>query len=243
MTLRVSVVIPALNEERDLPATLDSVLAQREDLVAERLVADGGSRDGTRALVREPFRLVLSEPGRARQLNAALAHCTGDAVLVLHADCLLPRGALELLVEALGDPEVVGGGFHKRFRSAHPLLGSVRWRTATWHALGAVLGDQAQFARRSVLASLGGFRENVGAEDLDLSWRLCREGRLVLLPLEVEVSARRLESRGVLRTWLGWWRIALGQAAGLRMAGAARAMPAVRGISSARDADRGSCES
>ena len=209
--MRVGVVIATLNEEVELAATLDCLLTQAPD---EVLVVDGGSTDGTRRIAAGRARWLDSSPGRARQFNmgARVVGADVDVLLFLHADCHLGDGSLEAIRAALQDPHVTGGGFHKRFRSRRALLRhGHRIRTHLWHRFGYVLGDQAQFIRSASFAHLGGFREDVLAEDMDLSWRMGLEGECVLLAPEAILSARRLERDGILLTWARWWSIILRQ--------------------------------
>lgn len=209
--MRVGVVIPTLDEEAEIAGTL-ACLATLDDDV-DVVVADGGSTDRTRAVVEPCARVVLAPRGRARQLNHGARAVEGDVLLFLHADCRLPADALRSIREALASPGVVGGAFHKRFDSRDALLRGARARTRLWHRLGYVFGDQAMFVRRDVFEALGGFREDVRAEDMDLGWRLGRVGGVVLLDSEVLVSARRFQRAGVVATWISWWSIGLRQAA------------------------------
>ena len=207
--MRIGVIIPTLNEAQELNATLDAVLAERPDDV---IVVDGGSTDGTQNMAAARVRCLPSLPGRARQLNAGARELTTEVLLFLHADCRLGSGSLDAIRGSLADSRVVGGGFHKRFRSQHPLLRrGGRARTHLWHQFGYVLGDQAQFIRQACFERLAGFREDVLAEDMDLSWRMGLEGNCTLLEPELSLSARRLETHGVLATWARWWSVVLSQ--------------------------------
>ncbi len=206
---RVSIVIPALDEERAIGAALAAALAQADDVV----VSDGGSRDRTVEIAREMgARVVSGPPGRGRQLNrgAAAAGEAGrepeDILLFLHADTSLPGGGVELVRRAIA-AGAVGGAFEIRFdgRGWVYRLGervaSVRSR---WSLL--ALGDQAQFVRRERFEDLGGFRDWPLLEDLDFMLRLRESGRIAILPQPVVTSARRFAARGPLRTVLGnWW--------------------------------------
>jgi glycosyltransferase involved in cell wall biosynthesis len=91
----LSLVIPAYNEARALPATLDALARQRGD--REIIVVDGGSSDATRDIVRARpgVRLVQATKGRASQMNAGARAARGDWLLFLHADTALPAGILE----------------------------------------------------------------------------------------------------------------------------------------------------
>jgi len=107
--MRVSVVAPTFNEAEHIVRTLRRV---RESGACELIVVDGGSSDGTLDLVRPYADIVLSATrGRARQLNAGAQYASGEILLFLHADTVLPRNFLHVLQQALHDPQVVGGRF------------------------------------------------------------------------------------------------------------------------------------
>ena len=84
----ISVVVPTLNEQEHLPATLTRVALAPGD---ELIVVDGGSTDNTVAIARQFTSYVLiSPPGRALQMNHGARQARGDVLLFLHADTLLP---------------------------------------------------------------------------------------------------------------------------------------------------------
>ena len=84
--MRLSVIIPTLNEATDLARTLASVRAQKP---YEVIVVDGGSTDATRTAAAAADRFLTAPRGRAVQMNAGAALATGDFFLFLHADCVL----------------------------------------------------------------------------------------------------------------------------------------------------------
>ena len=215
---RVSIVIPVLDEEAWIGASLAALTAVEGGL--EVLVVDGGSRDRTRSrafacsseAARRGIRLevLAAERGRASQMNAGAARARGEVLLFLHADTLLPAGALPAVLDALSCSDVVGGGFRHSFQedglglrliSAASNLRARLWRT--------LYGDQAIFLRRSAFESLGGFRSIPIFEDADLSARMRRLGSIVLLPLAVRTSGRRYLRGGVARTALRMARMKL----------------------------------
>jgi rSAM/selenodomain-associated transferase 2 len=220
----LSIVIPALNEAQALASVLASLENQGADPPFEVLLVDGGSTDATIARFKELTRawpapallarwITCPRPGRATQMNMGAAAAGGKALLFLHADTRLPRGAARAVVRALEDPAVAGGGFRHSFDSRGALLRLISiWATARSRLTGVHLGDQAAFVGRATFEAIGGFPEVPLFEDLFLARRLKKAGRIVTLPLTVETSARRLLACGVLRTGLqfAWMRIRLG---------------------------------
>ncbi len=193
-------VIPALEEEAGIGAAVASAHAPE----VEVLVVDGGSRDATVARARAAgARVLQAGRGRARQLAAGLEASSGDAVLFLHADTRLPAGYAEAVARSLSDPRVSGGAFRLRFDERSPALRLIEWGARLRAALlGLPYGDQALFARRSVLREAGGVPQVPVMEDLDLVREIRRRGRLARLPLEARTSARRYRAAGVWRTAL-----------------------------------------
>lgn len=197
----ISVIIPTLNEDSALPAALQS-LGRLE--AVEIIITDGGSLDGTRQLAIRCGARVLSSPaGRAKQLNLGAEAASGDILLFLHADTLLPRHFGQHVRAALSAPQVVGGAFELRIDAPNPRLRCIE-RLANWRSrqLQLPYGDQALFVRSEVFRALGGFPDLPIMEDFEFVRRLRRRGRLVILPDPVVTSARRWERLGVLRTTL-----------------------------------------
>ncbi|MGQ0846319.1 MAG: TIGR04283 family arsenosugar biosynthesis glycosyltransferase [Sporichthyaceae bacterium] len=193
----VSIVVPVLDEA---PIVAESLSRLRRDFPdCELVVVDGGSRDGTADLARPFAPVVLAERGRARQLNAGAAHCSGEVLWFVHVDTAPDPAALAQLRAALADPRVLGGGLRLRFDRRSPALNFLAWSSnLRARRLHLVFGDQAMFVRRDVFDALGGFPDLALMEDLELSRRLARRGRLAVLPAPCVASARRLEAQG---TW------------------------------------------
>ena len=209
----VSVVIPTLDEAATLAPTLHALERAAGVQRFEVIVVDGGSTDGTLEVARAGDCLCLSSTRRQRaaQMNAGAAHAGGVALLFLHADTLLPPGGLAQIVAVLRTrPEVVGGGFSRRYDSPARWLRFTCWlagwrnRWFGWH-----LGDQAIFVRRTVFEHLGGFRDLSIFEDVDFSRRLGRTGTVVTLQPPVVSSARRFAGRGPFRTSLADFALTL----------------------------------
>lgn len=200
---RLSVVIPALNEAALLADKLRRLgleLAPGDELI----VADGGSGDGTRCIAQEHARLVDAPRGRARQLNAGAAAATGEVLLFLHADVELPHDWRDQILAALGNPDVVGGGFLIR---ADPRSAALDFITALSNFRSRYrrrfYGDQGIFVRAEAFREVAGFDESLPLfEGYDLTRRLRRFGRIACVRRYVRASSRRFLERGVWRTFL-----------------------------------------
>ncbi len=204
----LSIVVPALNEAANLERLLPDLAARCPD--AEVIVADGGSADASARVVgRFPsVRFVESPRGRARQMNAGAEAARGDALLFLHADTVLPDGATAAIARALADPEVVGGRFDVRFSSARwpfRMIAALMNRRSRWSGIST--GDQGIFVKRVAFDALGGYPDIALMEDIELTKRLKRLGRLACLDLRVTTSSRKWERDGILRTIVLMWTL------------------------------------
>jgi uncharacterized protein len=202
----VSVVIPTLNEEEWIARTIEAAFAAG---AAEVIVADGGSSDRTVTLAEGAgARLVPVVRGRGRQLNRGADAAVHPFVIFLHADTLLPAGAIAAVESAFDTEAASFGGFRIRFLEpgwrlryvAFMINARTRFTRAPW-------GDQAQFVRREFFVASGGYADVPIMEDYDLALRMKRETTPVILPLQVTTSGRRFISRGVIRTAILNWLV------------------------------------
>ncbi len=167
-------------------------------------MVDGGSDDATARLAAGLCdRLLSSERGRAKQMNAGAAAARGDALVFLHADTRLPPDAGETILRVLAFHR--WGRFDVRIEGRHPLLRVVAWSMNLRSRLtGIATGDQAIFVRREAFA---GFPEIPLMEDVAFSKAMRRRGRPACLREKVVTSGRRWEARGPLRTIVRMWRL------------------------------------
>lgn len=231
LTPLVSVLVPTLDEERELPDLLDHLATLHGDW--EPIVADGGSRDATRQIAAEhPLRPRVVEQlgGRAAQLNAAARVARGDILLFLHADSRLPPDAYPSLAGAWRTPAVTGGNFVLRFDDGRGgferVLGAV-YRLQRRHGL--YYGDSSIWVTRGAFDTLGGFRAIAIMDDYDFVRRLERApGTTRCLPGPATTSARRWRRAGIARTVLAWFVIRRLYVAGVPPDKLARLYRAVR---------------
>jgi rSAM/selenodomain-associated transferase 2 len=216
MAMPISVIIPTLNEERTIMATLAQTAALGFD---ELIVTDGGSLDQTLLLVESyrlstqhsalsPIQLVTAPCGRARQMNEGAKVSRGEVLLFLHADTQLPNDAKKMIDMTLADQRMVGGWFDVRF-DRPSIWGTIISSMMNWRSRlsGLSTGDQALFVRRPIFEQMGGFADMPLMEDLDFSRRLKRKGATTALTTTVTTAFRRWEQHGPLRTILLMWAL------------------------------------
>lgn len=206
--MKLSIIIPVLNEAEGLPCLLERLLPLHRQGV-EILIVDGGSNDGSAAIAEcTGFTVLRSTRGRARQMNAGATAATGNVLLFLHADTGLPDGVQQLISQALRDGRHAWGRFDVHINGQAFMLRVVaalmnlrsRWS-------GIATGDQAMFMTRVAFETVGGFPEQPLMEDIELSKRLRQRSRPACIARQVTTSGRRWETRGIWRTIFLMWRL------------------------------------
>lgn len=200
-TPEISIIIPTFNEANTIGSTLQNLKALKG--TKEIIVVDGGSTDGTTSLIGVGAKLIQAPRGRASQMNAGAQAASGKVLLFLHSDTILPEDIVRQLKMALSDSHVVGGAFKVKIDSPGLFfylasLGSNLRASLT----GIFFGDQAIFARRNIFLQVGGYPSIELMEDWELSLKLRRVGKTLLLPGPVTTSPRRWLIYGKWRT--GW---------------------------------------
>lgn len=211
----VSVVIPAYNEEKALPDTLQALFSQPGDY--EVIAVDGGSADCTRDVLLHagfsespvrftphPSRLLMTAPkGRASQMNAGAKEAGGEWLLFIHADTVLPEGAIERLNNMEVDPTIQAGGFMHQFSGDDWRLKLISFLDNFRCTRSRIIyGDQALFVRRSLFEQLGGFPNQPILEDVAFCEKIIKETEPLLLFPPVITDARKFLKMGVWRSFL-----------------------------------------
>jgi rSAM/selenodomain-associated transferase 2 len=207
--MRISVIIPTLNEAAELPATIERLRALPE--IPEIIVVDGGSTDDTVRLASSlQCRVVYSPRGRGTQMRAGAQMAFGDVIVFLHADTWVRADFAQAIVEVLKDSHVIAGGCYKAFRDPSFLMRGSRARCwIRFHLLRRFMGDQAIFVRRETLERIGGVPDVPIMEEFELCRALRSQGKFTLAGTVVSTSARRFRARGVIRTYVRMWRVTL----------------------------------
>ncbi len=193
-------MIPCLNEGNNLERAIFSIGRHGVEVI----VADGGSADGTLDVASRLGAVAVESPmGRGVQMDSGAARATGDVMLFLHADTVLPPKWFDALSSAMEDKGTVAGAFSLSIGSKGfffrlmEVLVRIRSRR-----LGLIYGDQAIFVRKKSFFEAGGFKRLPLMEDVDCVKRLRKLGKVVLLDERVTTSSRRWDAGGTLKNSL-----------------------------------------
>lgn len=206
--IMVSIIIPVLNEEKNIEKSLIQFNGLKGD--KEIIVVDGGSSDSTKQIAERFAKVVLSERGRANQMNKGAAKARGDILWFVHLDSIINEDSIEKIQLAI-DEKYVGGGFLLKFYDYDTLFMKYISTTSNLRAkyLGLYFGDQGIFVRRDVFESVGGYPRQEIMEDWEFSLLMKKMGKLKLINTTIGTSARRFKNGGQLKTHLLMHKIKL----------------------------------
>jgi rSAM/selenodomain-associated transferase 2 len=206
--MRLAVIIPTLNAAGHLPGLLHDLEAGRA-IIAEIIVSDGGSTDGTVEIaVKAGAKIVTGPSGRGGQLRRGAAAAPPGWLWLLHADSRLPPDWATAVVACCAHASSNIAWYGKlRFNSHDPrarlLEGGVALRCAL---AGLPYGDQGLLIHRALLDEIGGIPDLPLMEDVVLAQRL--RARLKPMSLVITTSAAAYERDGWLRrAALNFWRL------------------------------------
>lgn len=196
----ISIIIPVFNEEKGLADCLDKITSQASSY--ELIIVDGGSTDKTCQIATSypKAQVISATKGRGSQMNQGAKIAKGDWLLFLHADTFLEPNTIEKLSQFVTNPNLQVACFWHKFDSYHPwmqivsLIHNLRFR---W--TGVIYGDQCMFIRRDFFEKLGGFRESIVMEDIEISIRILKSTTPICLPINAITSSRKFYSLGIYR--------------------------------------------
>jgi glycosyltransferase involved in cell wall biosynthesis len=218
----ISVVVPALNEEKLLERMLlqfTPELVSRYDL--EIIVSDGGSTDHTLALARRHARVVVENTEGTRQTialgrNLGARKASGDVLVFLNADTLIadPERFFAAILPALAEPGVVALTCSVRVYpdeerwSDRAFHGFYNWFFSMMNRVGMGMGrGECHIIPRTAFMAVGGYAGRIAAgEDYDMFRRLKRQGTIRFMnDVLVYESPRRYRRYGYLTVSASWF--------------------------------------
>ena len=206
--MKFSIIIPTLNEEKNIVSCLSALQLLRNQ--CEIIVVDGGSIDSTRILAAPlANKVIVSDLGRAKQMNIGAGQSAGDVLIFLHADTRLPENALQLIQQEIGSDRQ-WGRFDIQLSGSHFMLKVIaqmmNWRSGL---TGIATGDQVIFVTCLAFEKAGQYPDISLMEDITLCKALKKISPPVCLPAKVISSGRRWECNGIYKTILLMWSLRL----------------------------------
>lgn len=194
---KISIVIPAYNEELSIIKSVSSALAANypKDKL-EVIVVNDGSVDNTAQLVNDYIKqtntsnLILvnqSNSGKAHALNNGMRnYATGELVMCLDADSYLDQDALLKMFKYFHDEKVMAVASNVRIRHSKGLLGLIQQfeylvcyqmkRAQSYFNIEYIIGGIGSTFRKSYLEKIGFYDANTITEDIDLTMKILRAG-------------------------------------------------------------------
>ena len=201
--MRISIIIPVFNDAEALKVLLPQLAPYR----IETIVVDGGSHDSPEHIAKKfGTNYIISELGRAKQMNAGAAKATGEVLLFLHGDSELPIAFDKLIKDAMD--HALWGRFDVRLSGSQPMFRVIEWMMNHRSELtGICTGDQGIFVQSKVFKQLGGFPDIPIMEDIELSKGM--PGAPYCIRQKLTTSSRRWEQNGIWKTIILMWTLRL----------------------------------
>lgn len=205
--MKISIILPTLNEEHFIRRTIQHAIARsaNPDLL-ELIVVDAGSTDLTLTCIADLPVMTVTDDGlrlkKYESLNRGIAKASGEVVLFLDADTLLPKHFDTLIHNALSKKKCVGGAFEMRFINADLKLSLLSHLNAVRYRIWKTCyGDQAVFCRKEAAESISGFPPTL-MEAAYFCRRLKKMGTFKIINPPVLTSPRRFDEYGF---WKVFW--------------------------------------
>lgn len=201
--MKLSVVIPAYNEEDFITNTINTVRQNGGESLHEIIVVDGNSTDNTFSEAKDAGAKVVSSPikGRAAQMNYGAKQAQGGILFFLHADSK-PPARFDQKVKRVVSSGYESGCFRLAFDESHFMLDFYAWCTR-FDIDAFRFGDQSLFVERDVFFEVDGFREDhLVMEDNEMVRRIKSKYAFTILDDYVETSARAYLDAGIIKLQL-----------------------------------------
>lgn len=202
----VSIIIPTLNEEKSIVRLLHQLQPYREQ-GHEVFVVDGGSIDKTVSISESlTDKVILSDSGRANQMNNGAAQANNNILWFLHADTIISNSSIEYVL--LAKNKVDWGRFNVKLSGENILFRLIEKMINVRSCLtGIATGDQAIFINKAIYDSVQGFSNIPLMEDVDLSKKLNKISKPYCVKNKIITSSRRWEKHGIINTTLLMWKL------------------------------------
>ncbi len=197
--MKISIIIPVLNEENSISKILDYLLEiQNPEFTKEIIIVDGGSNDKTLEILENfsTIKIIHSKKGRAIQMNIGAKNASSEILYFLHCDTFPPKNFDTEIVNQVKKNKL-SGCFKMKFDNNHIVLKISQWFTKFNHK-SCRGGDQSLFIERNLFEKLNGFDEKLTIyEDNEFIHRLYENSKFVVIQKSVITSDRKYIKNGV----------------------------------------------
>ncbi|MGI0483166.1 TIGR04283 family arsenosugar biosynthesis glycosyltransferase [Geminocystis sp. CENA526] len=202
MPINLSVIIPVINEEKNLVKILVN-LEKHPDI--EFIFVDGGSQDNTVKLIKQAdFQVILSPIlRRSYQMNLGADNAQGKILLFLHGDTLLPQNYGQIINDIVNKKDFILGAFALNIDCKKPIFRLLEMMVnARSNYLSLPYGDQGIFLKKEVFEQLGKYQDIAIMEDFELVKKAQKYGKIYIAKSAVTTSSRRWNKLGIIKTTL-----------------------------------------
>jgi rSAM/selenodomain-associated transferase 2 len=209
-SVQFSIIVPVFHEGERINHLIEYLNCLESDKIFEIIIVDGcQGKDTLSAIQSKEVIKILSEQGRAKQMNAGASIAKGKILIFLHADTELPIQALKRINSIIEQKEYVGGAFDLGIKSDKFIFKVIGTLSSFRSRLNRIpFGDQAIFIRREYFNQIGGYQEIPLMEEVELMRRIKKSGNKILIFYDrVMTSPRRWEKKGVIYCTLRNWTL------------------------------------
>ncbi len=198
---KISIIIPVFNETEIINQSLMHLNKIINANICEVIVVDGNLSGSTvQSITLNNIRKISSPQGRGVQMNAGAEYASGNVLLFLHADTLLPLNAIDHVISVCNNPDIAGGAFDLGIDSSRFLFRITEQYALLRSRMTKIpYGDQAIFLKKEIFNRMGGFKNIPIMEDIDLMRRIKHCGyKIEFITEQIRTSPRRWENEGIL---------------------------------------------
>ena len=204
-TITISVIIPVFREEDRINNTIQALMDIKGKNRVEIIVVDGDTGGSTIHCIEDTGIIkLISKKGRSIQMNKGADAASGEILLFLHADTMLPENGFARIEEVIESRKCVAGAFNYYTKSMNPFMKFIYYTSYLRSRTSRIAyGDQAVFIRKDYFEKIGKYPEIPLMEDVELMKQIKKnKDNLCILKDRVKTSTRRYEEEGMIYGWL-----------------------------------------